>query len=278
MTAVNVTWRALLQEIITFGGEVRAQVSAGAAGRTTKELIGKTTLVNMNQSVVTVPVRKLGYRFLAAEAAWILSGDNRVSTIAPYARHIKDYSDDGFSFFGAYGVKFREQASYVVDRLWKDQTTRQAVMTIWRERPGDTKDPPCTVALQWLIRAGQLHCVATMRSSDAWLGWVYDVHSFSMMSAYVLLMLRARSPQREWCQETVLGNLHLTAGSQHLYSLDWPISIEAVRDEGALFEYRPFNSGEFTDPDDLTEHLWRLANAQPVNRNRAWLLESRPAI
>ena len=51
---------------------------------------GHRTVIPMNRPVVTVPSRGLGTRFLVAEPAWILSGDNRLSTILPYARRIAE--------------------------------------------------------------------------------------------------------------------------------------------------------------------------------------------
>ena len=75
-----------------------------------------------------------------------------------------------------------------------------------------TNDVPCTLSLQFLIRNGELNCIATMRSSDAWLGWVYDIYNFSMVSLYVMLQLKSQHKFKY-----NLGHLYLTVGSQHLY-------------------------------------------------------------
>lgn len=130
-------WIDLLWEIADSGSQV------GPRGKGTLEILAKTTVVDMKMPVVTIPQRNLGYKFMAAEAHWILSGDNRVETIAPYSKQISRFSDDGVRFFGAYGPKVVDQLSYVVDCLVRDEASRQAVMTIWRERPGSTKDVPC---------------------------------------------------------------------------------------------------------------------------------------
>lgn len=203
-------WIDLLWEIADSGSQV------GPRGKGTLEILAKTTVVDMKMPVVTIPQRNLGYKFMAAEAHWILSGDNRVETIEPYSKQISSFSDDGVRFFGAYGPKVVDQLSYVVDCLIRDEASRQAVMTIWRERPGSTKDLPCTVALQFMIRDGKLNCHATMRSSDAWLGWVYDVFNFSMVAWTVLEQLR----MNEQYSNLQVGSLFLTAASQHLYDSD----------------------------------------------------------
>jgi len=264
MTA-NHEWLALLAYLLDRGDLARPR------GMITRELLAYRTVWPLSQPVITVAARGLGYRFLAAEAAWILAGDNRVATIAPFSRRISDTSDDGLRFAGAYGVKFVEQESYVVETLLRDPLSRQAVMTFWRERPAPSKDVPCTVSLQFLLRDEHLHVVATMRSSDAWLGVPYDVHSFSMIAAHVLLSLQKRDFAVGGAYR--LGRLYLTAASQHLYEIDWVVARACLVDRTApVAELDPLNLAEFTHPDQLTEHLWRTARREPGG-NASWLRE-----
>lgn len=277
MKLINYEWRRLLNDLLTFGIEVRPRE------RTTMEILGYQTHVDMSQPLLTEVGRNLGYRFAVAEPAWIASGDNRVETIKPFAKHIHAFSDDGYSYFGAYGPKFVEQLSYVVNCLFHDPSSRQALMTVWRERPGTTKDVPCTVALQWVIRANRLHCLTTMRSNDAWFGWPYDVHTFSVLSMCVLILLRnriyelrakrgngAHNPRSPWDEERGLsipdlGRLTLTAGSQHIYKSDWDAAREILSTTSTrAFSYRPIDLNAFPGVSDLVDHYWRLAKGEPL--------------
>lgn len=149
--------------------------------------------------------------FMFAEAAWIVSGSNRLSDLTEYMKYYANFSDDGKFLRGAYGPKVVDQLPYVVDTLAADNDSRQAVMTIWRERPGPSKDIPCTVAMQFLIRSDVLHMVTTMRSNDIVLGFTYDVFTFSMVANAVRLLLKERGI------DVILGDLHVNAGSLHLY-------------------------------------------------------------
>lgn len=247
---VNTVWVELLRTILNIGADVRPREYL------TKELLAWPTLVPMVQPILTITARELGYRFLMAEAAWILSGDNRVSSIRPYSRAISSFSDDGLTFRGAYGPKFIDQEPFIVETLRRDPASRQAVLTLWRERPAESRDIPCTLSLQFVLREDRLNTIATMRSSDAWLGWPYDVHSFSMMTAHVLLSLR----QRESMWQTVgLGRLFLTAGSQHLYQRHWEAAKSIVENPASSPPFAPFIVSEFVHPDELTEHLWSAA-------------------
>ena len=57
-----------------------------------------------------------------------------------------------------------------------DPNTRRAVVNINVPNVNviETKDEPCTIALQFLNRDGKLHCTAIMRSNDIWFGTPYD--------------------------------------------------------------------------------------------------------
>ena len=221
-------------------------------GFKTKELIGYQTKIDMNTPFVTVPARKIGKKFRYAEAAWILSGDNKVATIKPYSKIIETFSDDGIRFFGAYGPKVVDQLSYVIDNLHNDPTSRQAVINIWREKPHQSKDIPCTCSLQFLIREDEIHCIATMRSSDAWLGWVYDVFNFSCIANYIRLQLLS-----QYNTHVRLGSLTLNAGSQHLYEQHWYPAEACLRSSKNTNQQLlgGYNTGQ-----EFIDYLWDQAN------------------
>lgn len=223
------------------------------------EVLGYKSKIDMNRPIIFNEKRKLGYKFMAAEAAWILSGDDKVSTIAPYSKDIANFSDDGEKFFGAYGPKVVDQLGYAIAKLVEDRDTRQAVVNIWRESPPESRDIPCTLSLQWLIRNGELHCVATMRSSDLWLGHPYDCFNFSAISFYILLWLRKSGIKLN------LGDLHLTAGSKHIYEKNIEQVSEIINDywdNGApkppTYNY-PLKVDNYNNAGQFVDHLWAVA-------------------
>lgn len=206
------TWLEAIHDVLANGELVAPR------GKLTKELPQRTMVVDMRRPVLLVPERSLSYRFMAAEAYWILSADDTVAGIAPYNSRIAEFSDDGERFFGAYGPKIMAQLDYVVDKLKADPDTRQAGLTIWRENPPPTKDVPCTVAVFFSLRGMALNAHVFMRSSDIWLGVPYDVFNFSMLSHLVCGLLN-----NERASDNVYapGKLYLTAASSHLYELNW---------------------------------------------------------
>jgi thymidylate synthase len=254
-------WLQTLESILSRGSEVAPR------GKLTKELPQHTLIVDMRRPVVVSPARKLSYQFMAAEAYWILSGDDTVAGIAPYNKHIAQFSDDGARFFGAYGPKIKDQLDSVVSKLLIDRDSRQAGLTIWRENPPATKDVPCTVAIFASIRDTALNLHVFMRSSDAWLGVPYDIFNFSMLAHLVCSKLNAQLPIGELC---LPGQLYLTAASSHLYEPNW---VDAKVCSGGPYPSQPRAPLEmWRTEDDLMAWLKDLRDTKPGDELRWWEL------
>jgi|TARA_R110000751_G_C13741977_1_gene477524 thymidylate synthase len=251
--SANEAWSGSLGTVFHEGQDIAVR------GIMTKELLNIETQVSMSHPEVNLPERKLNKKFRAAEAAWILSGSNKVDLITKYCKQYGNYSDDGLFMSGAYGPPIIDQLPYIVKSLITDRTTRQAVLTIWRPRPYPSKDIPCTVSMQWLIRDDQLHCITNMRSNDIWLGAPYDIFTFSMVSNYLLLLINECTTSK-----VSLGLLYLNAASLHLYIQHWEEAekaysdIEWDHDELSLWKG---NNENFKKPEDLIEYLWSQANS-----------------
>lgn len=219
MITATAAWTATLAKILGGGREISPR------GCLTRELDHHLFACDMSASVVRAPARKLSYKFLAAEALWIINGDDTVAGIAPYNARIVNFSDDGLTFFGAYGPRVVAQLDYVIEALVRDRDTRQAVLTTWRPCPPLTKDVPCTVALAFSIRDDQLNCHAFMRSSDAWLGLPYDAFNFSMVAAKVACRYNAALAT---APAITLGRLYLTSASSHLYEENFSAAVSCI--------------------------------------------------
>jgi len=266
----NASWVDMVKKILDQGALTRPR------GLLCKEILCNTSVVDMTRPIVTRRPH-LGYRFLAAEAWWIISGRNDVDSIAPYSPHISSFSDDGFHFDGAYGPAIITQLRYICDKILADRDTRQAVIGIWKINPRDSRDGSCTISLQFMVRDNKLHCFDTMRSSDAWLGIPYDWFNFSMLSAYLLLMLRARG----FPKNVGLGNLYLTAASQHLYvnpkadgATNIPYCLEDVQkalDDPKEKAYEPLDIDEFNSPQEFLRHLELSKDRKETGKR--WLSE-----
>lgn len=196
-------WLSTVQTLVDIGNWVAPVNPAGA----TRELLGRPFHIGDSAAcLLDVRARKLNYRFAVAEAVWMATGRSDLESLTRYNSVMKQFSDDGIFLTGAYGPHLCGGLARVVRKLTEDPLSRQAVLQIPRPQIYYTKDEPCTLSLQFLQRDGYLNCIATMRSSDVWLGIPYDVFSFAFFQNCLAGRLGYR---RGW--------LTINAGSQHLY-------------------------------------------------------------
>ncbi len=233
---------------------ISAGYSQSPRGIRTLELANQHTKIEMRYPIVSILNRKLGYKFMPAEAWWVLSGGAMLEDIAPYAPELRRFTNDNWTLDGAYGPKVLNQMRYVVDTLSNDQNSRQAVMSLWSPNPRFSFDIPCTLSLQFLLRNnGILHTIASMRSSDLITGWPYDVFTFTMISAVVAMQIAKRLKVR-----IDLGYLYINAGSQHIYEKDLPIARECIGLGATILGYTPFEHTKYDNPDHLINVLGYL--------------------
>lgn len=177
------------------------------------EVINAITVIkDPTQNILKSDIRKLPMRYAVGELLWYLSGSNKLSAIKKYSKAWEDLSDDGETVNSAYGYRIGNQFGfnqweYVKGLLKKDPNTRQAVIHIKDASNKPTKDTPCTVSLQFLLRDGKLNLTIYMRSNDIWLGFPYDVFSFTCLQILMANEL-----------DVEIGEYTHIAGSLHLYT------------------------------------------------------------
>ena len=159
------------------------------------------------------PNRKEVSIFTYIEGLWILLKEASVDRLAHYVPAMINFTHENTKFLdGAYGPAIGNQLEECFQRLYKDSASRQAIVIINQPHLHHlpTKDYPCTLSYQFLIRDNKLDMIVYMRSQDAWLGLVCDTGEF------------------QWFQEIIAGWLGIDVGtyyhidgSLHLYKRDW---------------------------------------------------------
>jgi thymidylate synthase len=195
-------WRSVIDGLTHEGEETAPR------GMKVRELRAVTLLLRSPaKNVLISSGRKLNYHFMVAEFLWMLFGHDDVATISAYNTQIAQFSDDGVTFFGAYGPRIKDQLATVIDRLQADPDTRQAVLELWQPKAlrTSTKDVPCTLTWQFFIRDGALEMHVHMRSNDAWLGMPYDIFNFTQMQRLVASKLGIPCG----CYVHHVGSMHL---------------------------------------------------------------------
>ena len=211
---------------------LRAQAEKGyQAGSRDGAVVGEICdavfcIEDPTRNIVTSPIRKMPLRYAIGELAWYLSGSNNVRDIAPFAKKWEEISDDGVHNNSAYGWRIFDkfnfnQWEYVKAMLQRDPNSRQAVIHIKDADNTPTKDTPCTVYLQFLLRDGKLNLSVHMRSNDIWMGVPYDMFSFTFLQMKMAMELGVD-----------IGQYTHYAGSLHVYARDYQ-TAEMNRAQGA---------------------------------------------
>ncbi len=234
-------------------------------GKPIKELIAASfTLMNPRNRLITSPARAVNYGFAVGELCWYVRGDTDLETMVYYNKRMAMFSDDGKTINSAYGARIlnwvgSSQLSYCISELKNDPHSRRAVMHInhasdlRKAVDSGSKDVPCTMSLQLLIRNRKLHMHVLMRSNDVVWGMPYDVFSFTcLMEAFLYKLQEAGVPVDD------LGEYHHSAGSLHLYETHYEmaglVSKERLVSPAPM---KPFTLDELHDLAELTEPILR---------------------
>jgi hypothetical protein len=170
------------------------------------------------------------------EGLWMLAGRNDVAFPTQFNARFAEYSDNGQTFHGAYGFRWRQYFGYdqldtIIDELRRNPSTRRAVLAMWdggcwgeedsgTEPPagdlnvaiGGGKDVPCNTHVYFRIREGKLVMMVNNRSNDiVWGTFGANAVHMSMMHEYV-----AR------CVGVQVGSYYQSSFNFHAYTDIYP--------------------------------------------------------
>jgi len=212
------------------------------------------------ERVLFDPLRDCNPFFHLFEAIWMLAGRNDVAFVSQFSGNIADYSDDGISFSGAYGFRWRkwythDQLRWVAGRIAADPDDRRAVLAMWDGRLDPSiadrggKDVPCNLSVSFHRRGDELDMFVFNRSNDlVWGSYGANVVHFSVMQEYVAALV---------CCD--VGRYSQVSSNTHVYDRHWPMVEQLAsharhRREDTVLD--PYRSG--------TPHLPLLAVGEEV--------------
>ena len=182
------------------------------------------------------PNRKEVSIFTYIEGLWILLKEASLNRVGHYVPAMGNYVHERTKLFdGAYGPAIGNQFELVYQRLKEDRDTRQAIVVINQPylHKLPTKDYPCTLSYQFLIRDNKLDMIAYMRSQDAYLGLVYDTGEFQWFQSILA----------GWLGVKIGKYIHID-GSLHLYKRNFIKAKEVVDNDGS---FNLYNKAEILD-------------------------------
>jgi hypothetical protein len=181
-----------------------------------------TTYYNPKQRVLFHAERDANPFFHLFEALWMLTGAQDVECLKYLLPRMAEFSDNGASYHGAYGYRWRkhfgfDQINEAILQLRTDTTSRRVMIQIWdaREDLGTkSKDIPCNTMLKLeadAIDPTRLNMVLFNRSNDViWGAYGANAVQFSMLLEYIATMAGMR-----------VGRLEQISSNFHVYEDAW---------------------------------------------------------
>ena len=186
MRKIDEIYRGLCKDLINKGKPV---------GNTLELKNVQFTISDINENIIGI--RNISAAYLFGEWLWYFSGKNNTKFISSFGSLWEKLSDDGVTNNSAYGyiMKYKfgfDQVEKIIELLTIDPNSRRAVINLNtpNENVIETKDEPCTIALDYYIRDNKLFCTGIMRSNDIWFGLPYDIAFFMELQKYIANRLR----------------------------------------------------------------------------------------
>tara|TARA_Y100000593_G_scaffold19936_2_gene39966 strand:- start:9187 stop:10146 length:960 start_codon:yes stop_codon:yes gene_type:complete len=156
---------------------------------------------NLGDSLCTFPTRKMNYGFGLIEKLAYLYGADCCHLLSRYVPRFADFCETYHSPSlvkkellkkhkgnyiydpGAYGPRTKLMWKKTVELLQKDQYTRQAIFTVWRDTDTELRNKPCTMYLSFRgdVIPTRLNANSIMRSNDLLWGTPYDLSAFAFI-------------------------------------------------------------------------------------------------
>jgi thymidylate synthase len=154
-----------------------------------------TVYEHPDERVVFWPERDANPFFHFFESLWMLGGRKDVEYLAQFVGRMRNYSDDGETFYGAYGWRWRhqfgaDQLTLIIEALKANPDDRRQVLSMWspsRDLGRFGKDTPCNLQVIFQIaHDGKLDMIVTNRSNDlVWGAYGANAVHFSYLHEYM---------------------------------------------------------------------------------------------
>lgn len=197
-----------------------------------------TVYARPTERVLFSPLRNANPTFHLLESLWMLAGRNDVKFPGTFVKNMKNFTDDGAKFHGAYGHRWRKHFGYdqiemIIKELRDNPESRRCVLqmwdaTGWREvddidsehqtapdlwwATNGGKDVPCNTNIYFDRRDGKLNMTVCCRSNDIlWGCYGANVVHMSVLQEYMALSIG--------CE---IGTYTQMSNDLHLYTANIP--------------------------------------------------------
>lgn len=177
------------------------------------------------------PIRDCNPFFHVFESIWMLAGRQDVESVSLFTSKMKQFSDDGTTFHGAYGYRWRyqfgwDQLNGIIQELRDNPISRRCVLQMWDATVANPyvlrkddfymathggKDVPCNTCAYFMVNRGRLDLTVCNRSNDMILG-MFGANAVHMSYLHEYIAN---------CAGLEMGRYNQFSNNLHIYTANW---------------------------------------------------------
>ena len=212
--------------------------------------------------------RPIRLAYCLGSLVWTLNGSDNLEEIAYYNPRGREFSDDGVHLSGAFGRRlFRyegrlNQIDHILAKLREDRSSRRtaAIILVPQDQTAASREHPCAIAVQYLLRQGRLSAITFMRSQSAAFVLPYDSFLFMALQCILSQSLGVEP-----------GSYIHVSGSFHFYTDELDMVRRVVAGEVTTLELSdvlgaPLEVDKIRDFEQKVRTACNSRNIQALNR------------
>jgi thymidylate synthase len=144
-----------------------------------------------------VTTKKLHLKSIIHELLWFLKGETNIRYLTDHGVSIwNEWADAEGNLGRVYGAQWTDwrtangrsinQIDKVIEQIRTKPDSRRHIVTAWN--PGEVDDmalPPCHARFQFFVQDGELSCQLYQRSADLFLGVLFNIASYALLTMMV---------------------------------------------------------------------------------------------
>lgn len=202
----------LLEKILEEGNEKDDRTGTG-----TYSLFGEKLEFDLQKGFPAVTTKELKFHSVKHELLWFLRGEPFLDYLHENDVHIWDeWADENDNVGPVYGVQWRKWKDYdggtidqiekVIDNIKNNPNSRRHVVNSWNvAQISEMGLPPCHVMFQFYVNNEKLSCQMYQRSCDYFLGSVFNIASYSLLTHMIAQVCDLDVGTFNYC----MGDVHL---------------------------------------------------------------------
>ncbi len=235
----------LLRHIKDNGVEKEDRTGVG-----TLSMFGHQMRFDLHDGFPLVTTKKVYWKGVVVELLWFLRGETNTKFLNDNGVSIWDeWADSSGNLGPIYGHQWRawrtaegktvDQITSVINQIRQDPDSRRLIVNSWNVGQLDQMAlPPCHMMFQFYVADGRLSCQLYQRSADVFLGVVWNIASYALLTHLVAAQTDLDVGEFIWTGgDCHIYKNHLEQVEEQLLRAPHPLPRISIRKRDSIFDY-----------------------------------------